>query len=138
MTNKKTLLLILFLALALLGSLVLVFRTAIFTGSAISTTTSSIALENSYIFASPLQAKADTKELIRVTVFILDGRGLGISNQPVTLNRPNSISIQEIQATTDDLGKAVFDLSSPTTGKYEISASSNGNTLPQRVRVVFY
>jgi hypothetical protein len=137
--NKKSLLLLVFLLLTLLLSVGLVLRITIFSGKATGTTSSSeVALGNSYLFASPLQAKADTKELVRITVFILDGRGLGVPNQPVKLDHPGSISLHEIQPTTDDTGKAVFDLSSPSTGKFEISASSNGKTLPQRVRVVFY
>jgi hypothetical protein len=136
--NNKLLILIIFLLLTLATSVVLVFRTTIFTGQAAGSNTSPVVLENSYLFASPLQAKADAKELIRVTVFLLDGRGLGVPNKTVKLNVNHSVSVQEIQPITDDSGKAIFDLSSPTGNKYEISATSDSRPVPQKIKVVFY
>ena len=138
MSNKKSLFLLIFLLLALFGSIGLVLKITIFDNRAAGTNVSPVVLENSYLFASPLQAKADAKEQIRITVFLLDGRGIGVGNQTVSLNVPQNISINSVQAVTDDTGKAVFDLSSPTTGKFAISAASQGKTLPQKVNVLFY
>lgn len=138
MSNKKSLFLLIFLLLTLFSSLGLALKITIFSGKATGSNVSPITLENSYLFASPLQAKADSKEQIRITVFLLDGRGLGVANQLVTLNLPSTISINPTQPTTDDTGKAVFDLSSPTTQKIEVSAVSSGKTLPQKVKITFY
>lgn len=136
---KALIIIIIILLIALAASVTLVVRTAVFSGKATSTNSSPIALENSYLFASPLQAKADGKELIRVTVFILDGRGLGVSGKPVILDSsPSSVNIAPIQPTTDDTGKAVFDVSSSTAQKYKLSASVNGQPLPQKVSLSFY
>lgn len=137
MSVNKTLILIVFLILSLIASVVLVFRTTIFMGKATSTSSNSITLENSYLFASPLQAKADNKEQIRVTVFLLDGRGLGVSNQLVDLIVPQNLTIQNQQPITDSAGKATFDLSSSLAGKFQISAKTNNQTIPQNVTVVF-
>ncbi len=138
MAQTKTTLIIVFLILALLASLTMVFRTTVFFGRATTSNSSPIALENSYLFASPLQAKADGKELIRVTVFILDGRGLGVPGKEVSLNLPSTVNSIPTQPTTDDTGKAIFDLSSASAGKFEIQAHTEGKSLPQKVRIVFY
>jgi len=137
MTNKSIIISI-FLGLSLLASIFLVLRTTIFIGKATSNSSSPIALENSYLFASPLQAKADSKEKIRITVFLLDGRGLGVSNKLVVLQTPQTINLTPIQDTTDDTGKAVFDLSSSQVSLTEISAMVNNQKLPQKVKVNFY
>ena len=133
---KKIILLISFLLVVLLATLSLVFKTTVFSGKA--TGSSSVAYGNSYLFSSPLQAKADGKELIRVTVFLLDGRGLGVANQPVELEASPRVDIGTVQAVTDDSGKAVFDLSSTAPIRSVISAANNGKVLPQTVKITFY
>jgi len=137
MKPNKYILIIIFLSLSLLASLFLVFRTTIFLGKAASTNTSPIALENSYLFASPLQAKADGKEKVRVTVYLLDGRGLGVPNKKVSLIIPASIISDGVQVTSDDSGKAVFDLSATTVQKVNVSANVDGKEIPQKVKVMF-
>lgn len=133
---NKAILLIIFLLLTLLGSFALVFRTTIFSSRANSS--GSVAYSNSYLFSSPLQAKADGKELIRISVFLLDGRGLGVPNQVVTLSTSPKVSINSVQSTTDDTGKAVFDLSSSQPLKAKVSATNNNDTIPQTVSITFY
>jgi hypothetical protein len=136
--NKKYLIIIIFLSLALIASVFLVVRTTTLYKKAAVGNQSSIALENSYLFASPLQAKADNKEKIRLTVFILDGRGLGVPNQIVDISTSSKVSILEIQKTTDDTGKAVFDLSSNVAGRFDVAVKTKSGTIPQQVKVVFY
>ncbi|MDD4410226.1 MAG: Ig-like domain-containing protein [Candidatus Shapirobacteria bacterium] len=136
--NKKYLFIILFLSIALIASVFLVLRTTIFVKKASVGNQSSVVLENSYLFASPLQAKADNKEKIRVTVFILDGRGLGVPNQNISLTTSSQISISEVQNITDDSGKAVFDLSSNIPGRFDVTAKTKNSIIPQQVKVVFY
>lgn len=136
--KNKYLVIIIFLSLALLASLYLVLQTTVFTKKAATGNEVGISLENSYIFVSPLQAKADNKEKMRLTVFILDGRGIGVSNQTVQLSTSSKINITEVQSTTDESGKAVFDLSSSAAGQFTVSASTKSGTLPQQVKVLFY
>ncbi|MBU3935291.1 Ig-like domain-containing protein [Patescibacteria group bacterium] len=134
--NRKLLLLLLFLLLSLPLALVLITRPVIFFNRATSSSSSSFA--NSYLFASPVQAKADGKQLIRVTVFVLDSQGLGISHQTVSLVSLPRLNINAIQPSTDEYGKAIFDLNSEIPGKFQISASIDNDTLPQPLTIVFY
>lgn len=136
--NKKYLFIIIFLSIALIASLYLVLKTTVFVKKASTGNQSTIVLENSYLFASPLQAKADNKEKMRITVFILDGRGLGVVNQDISLSTSSQISITEVQNITDESGKAVFDLSSNIPGQFNVSAKTKNGTIPQQVKVVFY
>lgn len=100
--------------------------------------------ENSYVFASPLTAKADGQDKIRVTIFALDGQGKGSPNKVVTLNCKEQTLCQNagmvfssVQPNTDSLGQAIFDVSSPMAGKYELQASVTGLQIPQTVSVIF-
>lgn len=144
MKSTKYLFIIVFLSLSLIVSLYLVVRTTIFQKHA-STSSSSYVLENSYLFASPLQAKAgdlatpaDHREQIRLTVFLLDGRGLGVANQIVSLQLPPNTTITNQQEITDSTGKAVFDITSSSIQTFYITASVANTKLPQKVRIVFY
>jgi len=139
--STKTLILIivlLLLIIGLFGSLYLVNQTTVLSGKAASTSSSKIVLQNSYLFVSPLQAQADGLQKIRATVFIIDSQGLGVSNRLVQLkSSPVTLNIQAIQATTDDTGKAVFDLTSTISGKYSLEASVDSTPLPQQVQLLF-
>ncbi|MDP4009579.1 MAG: Ig-like domain-containing protein [Candidatus Shapirobacteria bacterium] len=138
MASKKIIFVIIFLSISLIASMFLVLRTTVFFGKATSSNSSPIVLENSYLFASPIQAKADGKEKIRITAFLLDGQGLGISNLKVSLQLPQNVSVLAIQSVTDDTGKAVFDLSSSVAKQLDIAAQVNNKTIPQKVKIVFY
>lgn len=94
------------------------------------------SLANSYLFASPLSA-ATNGEKIRISVFILDGRGMGIAGKLVLLGQNENLKVEAIQPTTDYLGKAIFDISSLSPGLYFLEASVDGAILPQRVTVTF-
>lgn len=138
MKINKQLLIIIILSLALIASVFIVVRTTSFYNRANTSNQSSVILENSYIFASPLQAKADGQEQIRLTVFLLDGRGLGVPNQNVVLDIPQTIITNNSQDITDETGKAVFDLSSPTVQRIIVTAKTNNIPLPQKVKINFY
>ena len=96
-----------------------------------------VALENSYLFASPLQAQVSIKEKIRVTIFILDSQGKGVYNQPVFLGQDERLEITSIQAVTDELGRAIFDVAAKVPAEYLIEARVNNQILPQRVKLNF-
>lgn len=133
----KKILFIILLILGLILSVYLISQTTIFKSRADSTNSHLPVKENSYLFASPIQAKADGQEKIRVTVFLLDSNGLGVSQQKVTLQVPSPIQIETLQSTTDDLGKATFNLSSKTPGKYPISATTTNINLSQKINLLF-
>lgn len=99
--------------------------------------TSQVSISNSYIFASPVRAKSGG-ENIRITVFLLDDKGLGIFDKKVTLgNLDSPINIVEMQSLTDETGKAIFDVNSDLQGAFFVEAAVGGVRLPQRVKVVF-
>lgn len=102
-----------------------------------TSTPTSVAIENSYIFASPLTAATGNVEKIRITVFILDGTGAGVSGKLVSLTGTDLLAVTSVQATTDSMGRAIFDLAAGADGKYEIGASVGGVGLTQKVTVTF-
>lgn len=125
------------LSLVSLGTgLFLVLRPVIYSSRA-SGSPSPYSLNHSYLFASPIQAKADGQEKIRITVFLLDQRGLGVSQKTISLSAPASLTQQNQQPVTNDVGQAQFDLSTDTPGSYHISAQVDGQTLPQTVKILF-
>jgi len=131
---------VLLIILFSLGATVIFIRQrTTFFGRAFNPLTSSgeVALENSYLFASPLQAQANGKEKIRITIFILDSQGRGVYGQPVFLGQNESLEINPIQAVTDELGRAIFDVSAKNPAEYLIEARVGSEVLPQRVRVNF-
>lgn len=135
--NRK-LITIIFLILVLLAAVFLALRPVILFNRAYSPASSSKSLENSYLFASPIQAKADSRQLIRITVFLLNSQGLGIPNAPVSLKTDPALNLIPVQPQTDQYGKAVFDISSSAKGKFSVSASTAGQNLPQTVSILFY
>ncbi len=137
MKSVKYLIIIGFLSIALIASLFLVVRTTT-TYQKAASSSSSVILENSYLFASPIQAKADGQEIVRLTVFLLDGRGLGVANQTVELDLPSSVIIQNQQEISDQFGKTIFDISSSVAQTINVTAKVGTAKLPQKVRVVFY
>lgn len=131
---------IFFIILLLLGIILTVYlisQTTIFSGKATNNNSHLPNKENSYLFASPLQAKADGLEKIRITVFLLDSDGIGVNQQKVILNTSPNIQIESLQSITDDTGKAIFNLSSNTTGKYSLSASTSTLNLTQKINLLF-
>lgn len=145
MSKTKKLFLLLVIILILLLSLIfsvyfISSRTTFFGkayGPPVGSNAAYIRIENCYLFASPLQAKADSKEKIRLTAFILDSQGKGVAGEAVFLNQNEKLEMNSIQAVTDDLGRAIFDLSTSSIGEYIIEAKVGNKTLPQKVKVSF-
>lgn len=135
--NPKKIFFIILLIFGLITGVFLVTKTTLFKSRASTSSSQLPVKENSYLFASPIQAKADSLEKIRVTVFLLDSNGLGVSRQSVNLKVPSQIQVEALQSTTDDLGKATFNLSSNFPGKYEISASTPNFSLSQKINLLF-
>lgn len=96
-----------------------------------------VEIENSYMFASPLQAQADGKEKIRITVIILDSEGWGVAEKLVVLGQDARLRMTPVQPVTDSLGKAIFDVASTVPADYFIEARVDNQILPQRVKITF-
>lgn len=131
-------LLLLLLIIVLIVSIELTSSRSSFFGRA-STLSSDeeISSENSYVFASPLSAQSGNIERIRVTVFVLNSKGLGAANKKVTLVVDKGVTISEIQSNTDNFGKALFDIMAANSGDYLVEAKTGSIKLSQKVRVTF-
>jgi len=136
--STKSLISIIILLIGLTFGIILVSRTAIFSPKATSSNQNNLNVQNSYLFASPLTAKADGNEKIRLTIFLLDNRGIGVPQKKVDLSLPSAVHTIDTQSTTDDVGKAVFDAYSSTVGSFEINAQVGNTRLPQKVKITFY
>lgn len=134
----SNIILLTFLLLVFLGLTLLAFtnRTSIF-GLAQISQDSEIAYNNSYIFASPLSANTAFNEKVRVTVILLDSKGLGVSSKQVKLKTDPGIVISSVQDVTDNYGKAVFDISAASPGEYMIAAQVADISISQTVKVSF-
>ena len=139
---KKTtlILLVVFFLLFSLGGLVFFIsqRTTFFGRAYTPAVGTNFSPQNSYLFASPLRAVADGQEKIRLTVFLLDSSGRGVAGQTVFLGQNENLTVSAVQPTTDELGRAIFDISAQTAGEYLIEARVGSEILPQRVNVSFY
>jgi hypothetical protein len=100
------------------------------------------SLANSYIFGSPLVAQGNGEEKIRVSAFLLDAKGRGVSDQQVSLNvvakaGTGQPQVNVVQEVTDEFGKAVFEVTSVNVGQYVVSASVGGLEFPQTVTLTY-
>lgn len=93
--------------------------------------------ENSYVFLTPLQAKADGIEKIRVTVFVLNNQGLGVADRNVTWQDQEGLIGEIVQNPTDNLGRANIDFVSKTPGQYRIEIRVDNEALDQKVNLRF-
>jgi hypothetical protein len=102
-----------------------------------ASTPASVIIENSYLFASPLTASTGNVQKIRITIFVLDGTGAGISGKTVSLTGVEKLAVYSVQPVTDATGKATFDVAAGISGSYLIGATVGGASLSQTVSVTF-
>src|SRR4030042_1919855 len=131
--KKRTLvyLLILFVILIFFSILFYFYEIKYFQGRA-SVTQQDFSPDNSYVFSSPLRAKANNDEKIRTTVFILNNQGLGVEKMTVAYNNTSSLNITTVQGFTDAFGKEIFDISSSNPGDFYLEFSVNNKLLKQK------
>lgn len=98
---------------------------------------SSFSFDNSYAFLSPLEARADGKERIRITVFILNSLGEGVLGKQVTLSTSSDLTIDAVQEATDSYGRAVFDVMTKKTGEYFLESLVDGKKATDGIRLKF-
>lgn len=100
-------------------------------------TSGTLSYLNSYVFASPISAKADGSSIIRITVILLTTEGTGISGTQVNLRTDKTLTIDAVSSVTDDFGRAIFDVTTTSQGDYTLIAEAQGAPLPQTVSIVF-
>jgi len=97
-----------------------------------ASTVQKVSVKNSLLMGQKMMAKADGQDKCVVNVFVLDGDGKGIVGRSVQLS-----GLGELEAATDSLGKATFELTSTTVGQYELTAQVGGLPLSGTVTVTF-
>ena len=107
-----------------------------FTGRA-SVSQASFSIDNSYIFSTPSQARANGQEKIRLTVFILNNQGLGVMGKKIFIGTDLALNIEAIQGLTDSYGKAYFDISATKPAEYFLEIKANDTVLKQKAHLVF-
>ncbi|MCS7093153.1 MAG: hypothetical protein NZL96_01835 [Patescibacteria group bacterium] len=136
--KKKLIFLVFFLTFLILMVLFIGLYEVRFLNTKASLRISSFSQDNSYLFTTPIQAKADGKEKIRLTVFILDERGLGVMGKKVRIMPHQAMFIEEIQGLTDNFGKSYFDISATQPGEYFLRIFVDEVELKQKARLSFY
>jgi hypothetical protein len=109
---------------------------ATLTTSTTTEVTPALSLGNSYVFASPLRAKAGG-EKIRITVFVLSDKGLGLPGKKVAIGSGSVLQVTPVLPVTDNQGRAMFDVSSGSTGVFVIGATADGTKLVQETSISF-
>lgn len=136
--NKSLLyFLIILLVLLLSVSFFWIYESRVFISRA-GITRTSFSVDNSYVFATPLKAKADGLEKIRATVFVLNNQGLGVMGKKITIEQNSNLLIETVQGLTDQSGKAVFEITSDKAGDYYLGVKVEKVPLPQKVKLSYY
>ena len=136
--NKRIILVAMFLAVLLgLLSFFWVYEVKYMVGRA-EISQNSFSVDNSYVFVAPIRAQADGKEKIRVNIVLLNNQGLGVLGKKIAIATVPGLQIEGIQATTDNFGKAIFDVSSIQKGEFYVEISVEGSPMPQKTHLSFY
>ena len=135
---KKSIIFFIILLLVIIGFIGIFgfYEVKFFTGRA-SVSQASFSIDNSYIFSTPSQARANGQEKIRLTVFILNNQGLGVMGKKIFIGTDPSLNIEAIQGLTDGYGKAYFDISASKPGEYFIEIKADDTALNQKAHLVF-
>jgi hypothetical protein len=94
-----------------------------------------VSVNASYLIGEKITAVSNGKDKIKVNVFVVDNKGIGIKGKTVTVSGINGIEPE--LGVSDNNGQVHFEASSVTEGQYELTASINGVTIPKTVKVTF-
>jgi hypothetical protein len=101
-------------------------------------TSYSFSIDNSYLFVTPLRARANSQEKVRITAFVLNNQGLGVMGKKVFVSADPNLAIESIQGLTDAYGKAFFDVSASKGGEYYLEITVDDAPLKQKAHLSFY
>jgi len=135
---QKTVVFVIILLLIIVGfiSAFGLYEVRFFTSRA-DVSQAAFSVDNSYIFSTPSQARANGQEKIRLTIFILNNQGLGVLGKKISTGTNSSLNIETIQGLTDDYGKAYFDISAIKAGEYFLEVKADDTVLKNKVHLVF-
>ena len=117
----------------------LFFYEARYIGSRASVVNSSFSPENSYVIVNPTKAKVNGVQKVRISVFVLNGQGLGVLGKAIQIPNPDAqnIVIDMLQSKTDAMGKAFADVSSKAPSAFYLDIKVDGEVLPQKAHLFF-
>ena len=135
---KKSIIFFIILLLIVIGFIGIFgfYEIKFFTGRA-DVSQASFSIDNSYIFSTPSQARANGQEKIRLTVFILNNQGLGVMGKKIFVGTDQSLNIEAIQGLTDSYGKAYFDISATKPAEYFLEIKADDTALKDKVHIIF-
>ncbi len=87
---------------------------------------------------TPLRAKANGQEKIRITVFVLNNQGLGVLGRMVFVGMDQNLNVETIQGLTDDYGRAFFDVSASKAGEFFLEITVDDAKLREKAHLSFY
>jgi hypothetical protein len=93
-----------------------------------------ISLNNSIVIGEKILATANSKDVVRVSAFIMDKDGRGVAKRIVTMG---ARGLETQEAITDNNGKATGEFKSNTKGQYTIEVTVDGSPLNKNVMVTF-
>ena len=94
-----------------------------------------ISIDDSLVIGQKILARADGEDTCIVNVFLVDVAGKAVPDKTVVLTGMNG-RITESN-TTDNDGKASFEVASVEEGQFEVNASVDGVPIPRGVIVTF-
>lgn len=97
-----------------------------------------VSIKDSYVIGEKILARADGKDKCIVNVFLVDNRGRAVPSKSVVLSGMEGLTeAGGGTATTDNDGKASFELTSTKEGQFRVTAMVEGVPLPGGVTVTF-
>jgi len=135
MTKKKTYTSVF---LGILGLVFLYFMSTVVIPRALVTFTKAapatkVSLENSYLIGGRILASADGIDKCTVNVFVLDANGKGVKGKLVRVLGMET----ELEAVSDNDGKASFGVVSSKEGQFALTATVDGIPLSKELKVTF-
>ncbi len=96
-----------------------------------------VSPDSSLIFAWPLSTTTNATTPVQINVFVRNANNVPLQNKKVGLTTTLG-TVKEVNATTDQAGKATFNLQSATQGIAEVTATvDNQIQLKQKISVKF-
>lgn len=95
-----------------------------------------VSMADSMVIGEKLLARADGTEACVVNVFVLNSDLQGVVNKQITVSSTGGVIPESIK-TTDENGKASFEVVSSSPGQFEVTAMVEGVPLERGVTVTF-
>jgi len=97
-----------------------------------------ISVGRSTMLGERILAKADGLDKCIVNIFLMDESGKGVAGKTAELSSlDEGVEIRQMNASSDDMGKVKFELSSGQEGQYRLAGSVGGVPVGKMITVTF-